>query len=1060
MTPDLPIYTHRLYNHLTKRMRVSIQSVVIVFFLFATIITATVAISLQYVFSRNLAIETTLTLFENATQSTQEYLKELDKRASSSVKIMSKLTHFDENNVLSRESYLLFTEVMLSNPLFHSVYVGLENGDYFGIINLNADKQTREKLNAQPTDRWIITQISGHHNTRKRIMKFVDSEFITRTTRKISADFKSNNRPWFIGASKDKVHKTFPYLFHQLQTPGESYSMQLPSKNAVFGVNITLSAISDYLKSLNSPLNSEIYLFNDRGDLTASNQPLKEHISLPPSPQMILTEKQKKLIQNTPHLNVSNEMDWPPISFSVSGKPTGFAIDVLNYISEMTGIKIRYVNGLAWNQFATMFFDDELDVLQPVYFDPFRKWLGNLSESFLSVPYGVLTAKGQKPIKHIDQLKGKTVAIPDGWLLTSNLAEQFPDINVVKVPNVRAMFDAVREGTVDAAMDTSAVFNYKARQFFIDDVVINSPLKFGQIKLPENLQFMLAKGKPELKLLFDQALQKLGPEYQQALAEKWFSTEKDQAYYKGGIPYKKLIKMAQQGGSEGLVTVDMDGKKYYTYMTPFDAHNDRNDFFAIVAPVENVLSAAVDKIIDAIIITIIVLILLLPIAWLLAGPLVKPIRQLAQNSKHIAHRRYNQVSDTESQIVELHDLAISMDDMSASIQQHEQAHQNLLDALIKLIAQAIDDKSAHTAGHCERVPELAFILIKQASESSAGVFEDFSFTTSQQWREFEVAAWLHDCGKITTPEHIIDKGTKLEVNYNRIHEIRMRFEVLWRDAEIDYLTKAKEVNVDEALLYIDKLQKQQTLQDDFSFIANANIGGEFMSEEDIERVKQLAKTEWQRNFNERLGLSHIELIRYNEDEQALPVTEYLLADKQQHMIKRKRDMVFDPQLGIKMDVPEYLSNMGELHNLSIKRGTLTAEDRFKINEHIISTIKMLENLPFPDELSKVPRYASTHHETMIGTGYPRKLSAEDLSIPERIMVVADIFEALTAADRPYKKAKSISKSIDILHKMALNQHVDIEVFELLLTSGAYLEYAKRFLPEEQVDEVDINKYLR
>ena len=160
-----------------------------------------------------------------------------------------------------------------------------------------------------------------------------------------------------------------------------------------------------------------------------------------------------------------------------------------------------------------------------------------------------------------------------------------------------------------------------------------------------------------------------------------------------------------------------------------------------------------------------------------------------------------------------------------------------------------------------------------------------------------------------------------------------------------------------------------------------------------------------------------------------------------------------------MDIPEHLYNQGELHNLAISRGTLTAEDRFKINEHITSTIKMLENLPFPPELAKVPRYASTHHETLKGTGYPRKLSAEQLSTPERILVLSDIFEALTAADRPYKKAKPMSVAINILHKMALDHHVDIEVFKLFLTSGVYLEYARKFLDPSQIDDVDINQYL-
>ena len=319
---------------------------------------------------------------------------------------------------------------------------------------------------------------------------------------------------------------------------------------------------------------------------------------------------------------------------------------------------------------------------------------------------------------------------------------------------------------------------------------------------------------------------------------------------------------------------------------------------------------------------------------------------------------------------------------------------------------------------------------------------------------------MHDCGKITTPEHIIDKGTKLETIYNRIHEIRMRFEVLWRDAEIDYLQQKAEPGADTAALSRQKEEKQQQLREDFAFIANANVGGEFISEADVARLHELADITWQRYFDDQLGLSSGEISRLQEASAPLPATEHLLSDRPEHLIERMHDTDFDPQFGIKMEVPKYLYNLGELHNLAISRGTLSAEDRFKINEHIISTIKMLESLPFPEELQRVPRYASTHHETMKGTGYPRKLTGDQLSIPERIMVLADIYEALTAADRPYKKAKPVSVALDILYKMVQNDHIDVEVFELFLTSGVYLDYARRFLPETQIDEIDISQYLR
>jgi HD domain len=190
----------------------------------------------------------------------------------------------------------------------------------------------------------------------------------------------------------------------------------------------------------------------------------------------------------------------------------------------------------------------------------------------------------------------------------------------------------------------------------------------------------------------------------------------------------------------------------------------------------------------------------------------------------------------------------------------------------------------------------------------------------------------------------------------------------------------------------------------------------------------------------------------------IPALEKLLDDKPEHVVARPPTAASDPRFGFKMDVPEYLYNHGELHNLCVSRGTLTPEERYKINEHIMQTITMLDAMPFPKNLKRVPEYAGTHHETLTGKGYPRRLRAEQLSIPARIMAVADIFEALTASDRPYKKSKSLSEAIEILWGFKRRGHIDADVFDLFLTSGVYLRYARRFLAPELIDAVDIEKY--
>jgi hypothetical protein len=284
--------------------------------------------------------------------------------------------------------------------------------------------------------------------------------------------------------------------------------------------------------------------------------------------------------------------------------------------------------------------------------------------------------------------------------------------------------------------------------------------------------------------------------------------------------------------------------------------------------------------------------------------------------------------------------------------------------------------------------------------------------------------------------------------------------VLWRDAEIEYFEQLAQQPEQKVGLQSELVRTRRELQDDFDFVAECNVGGEFLDQEKLDRLGRIAAKTWQRNFSDRIGLSPVEELRLKNVEASLPATELLLADKPEHIIERPRKAEYDPKLGINMEVPENLYNQGEVYNLSISRGTLTSEDRFKINEHMISTIRMLERLPFPDELKNVPRYASTHHETMKGSGYPRKLPGEQLSVPERILAVADVFEALTASDRPYKKAKPVSVAVNILHKMVTDNHIDRDCFELFLKEGVYLQYAREFLGADQVDEVNVERYLQ
>jgi len=500
--------------------------------------------------------------------------------------------------------------------------------------------------------------------------------------------------------------------------------------------------------------------------------------------------------------------------------------------------------------------------------------------------------------------------------------------------------------------------------------------------------------------------------------------------------------------------------KEKNYFSSYSETGHQHLLLGIKVDTKNLLQTYNDNMQYSLMISLFLLLLSLPIIFLATNLIIKPIKALIKENEKIKERKFREVKEVQTNIIEFIELSDSFVVMSKSIDEYQKSQEELLNAIVKLIAEAVDAKSAYTGGHCERVPEIAQMLIHEASNSNESIFKEFSLSSEDELREFEIGAWLHDCGKVTTPEYVVDKATKLETINDRIHEVRTRFEVLWRDAQILYL-EAKLKGENEASALATLKSTQERLLEEFKFIADANIGGEFMSQEKQNRIKKIADQEWQRNFDDSLGLGEVEILRYDkQNAQSLPATEKLLSDKKQHIIKREHfDYDSYEAHGFKEDVPENLYNYGEIYNLCIAKGTLSPEERYKINEHVILTIKMLEKIPFPSHMTKIPEYAGTHHETLIGTGYPRKLKKNELSIAARIMAIADVFEALTASDRPYKKAKTLSESIKILSFMVKDEHLDSDIFKLFLKSDLHNVYAAKYLKPEQIDEVDIEQYL-
>ena len=335
--------------------------------------------------------------------------------------------------------------------------------------------------------------------------------------------------------------------------------------------------------------------------------------------------------------------------------------------------------------------------------------------------------------------------------------------------------------------------------------------------------------------------------------------------------------------------------------------------------------------------------------------------------------------------------------------------EELFEAFIKLIATAIDKKSPYTGGHCTRVPVLTMMLADAVEDVNYGPYKNFSMTDEERY-ELYIAGWLHDCGKVATPTHVVDKGTKLETIFDRIETINTRFEVLKRDVKIDYLQKILDTkpSSDKAIKVLENEYKSKLrkIRKDQMFIQACNVGGEYMAKELQERVIKISNYPYRQNGKKRSFLSK-----------------------------------------------------EEVRNLNIPKGTLLPEERQIINDHIVITIDMLNQLPYPKHLKNVPEFAGGHHEKLDGTGYPQGLTHDEMSPQAKIMAIADVYEALTAADRPYKDGKKLSLAMRIMGFMRDDYHIDPDLFEIFVKEGVYKKYAEEHVKFSQIDDVDQGSIL-
>ena len=899
-----------------------------------------------------------------------------------------------------------FIGSLAGNARIYGHYFGLNNDEFLQVIGVRDEPRIVASLQAPAATYFAVRRITLDQE-RTEHWQFFDRDKRLLGERSAAAAYAPTTRPWYLGAhTEGRLFLTEPYVFASTGEPGLTISAPLPGKAGVFGTDINLGDLNDFMAHLSLTPNAAILMLDEQNRVLAYNGRGTYFSTLKIPPLTTLGAVDQPLLKSLDGRDMGNESRILVLDANGSGQPFVVSSQVS---ADVAARHFRVVAIAPMDDFTAPVVQARKDVLLvcgailllllPLSLIGSRQVVNALAQ----------LAQNSEKIKQLDFASDPIKPV-------SSLYE----INTLSDAQ-SVMHDSIKERTDDLrlAQDKLArlVENGLLLSLERDRHKLLRHILFGSREIAHCAACTLFLKTERNTLAFSmRTSEDQLPPFEVPLYDPVTGAPMT-GFVSSYVALKNELIIIDDVYSE--TRFDLSGTKDFSEQTGFRTVSmltvplsPRSDEVIGVLQLMNALDPETGAVIP------------------FPAELIRYVEALAAQSA-VALENHNLLA----------------------------AQKELMDSMIKILAGAIDAKSAYTGNHCKRVPELAVMLAEEAGKVSEGPLATFSFKTEDEWREFRVGAWLHDCGKVTTPEHVIDKATKLETIYNRIHEVRTRFEVLLRDARIAQL-EAMAAGMPAAEAEQVFTVRQQQLLDDFDFLAQCNIGGEFMAPEKLERLKKIASQSWLRHFDDRLGLSHGELYFYEAiPPQALPVVERLLDDKPSHIVPRIDLTAFDPRYGFRMNVPEHLYNFGELYNLSVDRGTLTEEERFKINEHIIQTIVMLESMPFPKNLRRVPEYAGEHHETLLGGGYPRKKTPDQLSIPSRIMAIADIFEALTATDRPYKAAKTLSECVRILASFKNRGHIDAELFDLFLRSGVHLRYAEQYLKPEQIDTVDISEFL-
>lgn len=959
---------------------------------------------LNYMQSRETLLTAAQDVFGRIGNEAGERLERLRGPIVGAVSLLSRSRLADATTLAERlQAVPLLVETLRLNPAVSAVYAGYGDGDFI-LVRPLANAEQRQSFSAPRATRYVVQSVERQAGQVQGRFIFLDDKLAVLENReRRDYLYDPRDRPWYREALQvDENIETAPYVFFTTQEVGQTIARRGHRAGLVIGADLTLADLSLLLTASRTTPSSELALFDAQGNMVAYSQPAR----------IVRGDLGGQLLRKS-----LAEIGSPIMAEVETAFQAGHVDEALTLTAGQQdwNVLIHRVEGAGDKATYLAVAAPEDELLVDAWRHLGRQGLVTLLILILTVPLTLYLSR--RVSRDLRTLTAETRAI-----------RRFSFAEGARINSV------VRE--VQELSDTLGRTRRTIRRFLDISAALAAERNFGRLVqrvLKETVDAVDARAG---------VLYLLGDDEHSLVPE---------AVRRGAA-------VDGEDGAEG--DADRGDQGQEALLASLDSLS-LNGAASALDPVAGVVLSGVTAVSN-----------LLP-AGISPGPLrgilgAGPLQLVAVPLKNRSgevigvlclYREQEQDAPAQELVSFIEQLsgaaAVAIENQRLLL-----AQKALLESFIKLVAGAIDAKSPYTGGHCQRVPELTKMLARAACEARSGPFADFDLD-EEGWEALHIAAWLHDCGKVTTPEYVVDKATKLETLYDRIHEVRMRFEVLKRDVEIAYW-QALQRGDDEAFARKQRDAELALLDADFAFVAECNEGGEFMAPERIERLQGIAARTWRRTLSDRIGISWEEKQRKaRTPEPLLPVLEPLLADKPEHLIEREpADRMSDSNpWGFKLQVPAYKYNRGELTNLAVGRGTLTEEERYKINDHIVQTIVMLSRLPFPNHLKRVPEIAGGHHETMDGRGYPKRLTRDEMSIEARMMAIADIFEALTAVDRPYKKGKTLSESVAIMARMARDHHVDPDLFALFLTSGVYRRYAERFLKPNQIDAVDVARVL-